>query len=136
MGDDPDAMECARKDLMRGHSRYPWMSARTVLATLSGTLSVATAVTGSGITCWTITTLAQQREEPVHLDGEHDALEDFALGGDRHDLGTHVSAELGEERGDVALDGMRRDKQAIRDLLVGAASSDERQHLPLSGADR
>src|SRR5438045_9431765 len=63
-------------------------------------------------------------------------LSDAVLRGVADELLLPLEVELVEDVPDVVLDRLRRDEQALADLLVGVAASDELQHLALPLRER
>ena len=59
-------------------------------------------------------------------------LEEVHLSGAGHRLGAAARPQLAVEAVDVGLDGARRDEELARNLSIGVARCDEREHLQLS----
>ena len=56
-------------------------------------------------------------------------------GGERSQLGTGPDADLGEDVGDVGLDGGGPDEEPFGDLGIGEALGDQGRHLAFRGGE-
>src|SRR4051794_10597585 len=59
---------------------------------------------------------------------------DGCLGAQPHGFVAGLGADLGEDRGDVMVDGLLRHEETLRDLGVGEAFAEEVEDLRLAGS--